>query len=188
MNHKLKRMETERLIIDYGTVDDYIKIHEYDFNDLQNTDGIVRLTKNNPNDIRSWFGNDIELWYEKVESQNHYQMVVFLKDFHEPIADIGFDRNDPNLNSIEVSCWLHPNYWGKGYMKEALIKIMGFIFEKGFDNITAGYVEGNIRSKNLQESLGFESYKINDDFSTNFGRKKEYINIMTKEKYKQLYK
>lgn len=141
-----------------------------------------------PNYNREFYKLYKELWYEKVESQNHYQMVAFLKSTNEPIADIGFDRNDNKLNSVEASCWLHPNYWGKGYMKEAMIKSMEFIFNQGFDNIIAGYIDGNIRSKKLQESLGFEQYRINDEFSTNYGRKRQYINIMSKEKFHELYK
>ncbi len=187
MERKFKRIETDRLIIDYGTIDDYVKIHEYDFNDLQNIDGITQFTKLDPEEVRKWFGNNIDLWYEQIESKNHYNMVVFLKDTNEPIADIGFDRNDPTLNSIEVSVWLHPNYWGNGYIKEAMVEIMNFIFNQGFDNIIAGYVDGNFRSMKLQESLGFIHHKINENFSTNYGLKKEYINVMGKERFNELY-
>ena len=188
MIYETPHLETKRLIIDYGTIEDYVKIHEYDFNDLQNINGVTKLTKNNPNDIRSWFGDDIESWYHKVELQNHYQMVVFLKETNEPIGDIGFDRNNTENNSIEASCWLHPDYWGKGYMEEAMIKVMEFIFDKGFDNIVAGYVEGNNRSKRLQEKLGFLPYGYDDDFQTNYGHVREYKNIMSKGRFKELYK
>ena len=161
MNKKL-HLETERLIIEYGTVEDYVKVHEYNFNDLQNINGVTKLTKNNPDDVRSWFGNDIESWYKNIETQNHYQFIVFLKETHEPIGDIGFDRNDPKNNSIEASCWLHPNYWGKGYMEEAMAEVMKFIFEEGFDNILCGYDTGNEKSKRLQEKLGFIPYKVKE--------------------------
>lgn len=188
MSRKFKRIETDRLVIDYGTVDDYIKVHEYDFNDLQNMKGITKLTKNNPDDVRKWFGDSIDNWYDSIEAIKHYNMIVFLKENKEPIADIGFDRNDETNNSIELSCWLHPNYWGRGYMEEALIPIMNFIYNEGFDNIVSGYVEGNDRSKRMHEKLGFVPYKVNSGFYTNYGQMKEYDNILSKERYNELYK
>ena len=187
MIRDIPKLETERLFLKKGTIEDYVKVHEYDFNYLQNIKGKMQLVKNNPDDVRSWFNNDIDSWYKKIIEQNHYNFIVFLKDTLEPIADIGFDRNNEENNSIEISCWLHPNYWGKGYMKEALIKAMDYIFSVGFDNIIYGYVETNMNSKRLCEKLGFIKLKENDDFSTNEGKVKEYMTIMSKERFKELY-
>lgn len=181
-------IETERLVINHGKVEDYVKVHEFDFNYLQNIKGKNELIKNNPEEVRSWFGKDIEEWYKNIEEKNHYAFIVFLKDTLEPIADIGFDRYNEELNSLEISCWLHPDYWGKGYMKEALIEIMRFIFKQGFDNIVYGYVETNTNSKRLCEKLGFTNYKEDNEFRTNEGKVKEYITIMSKEKFDELYK
>lgn len=183
---KFHRIETDRLIVDYGTVEDYKKIHEYNFNDLQNTFGIMRLTKNNPRDVESWFGENIEDWYSHIESQNHYQVVVFLKESNKPIADIGFDRIVEDINAIEISCWLHPKYWGNGYMTEALISTMNYIYDQGYDNIIAGYFEGNDRSKKLQKRLGFIPFGI-EYSSSNYGKIKSYKNILSKEKFLELY-
>jgi ribosomal-protein-alanine N-acetyltransferase len=182
-------LETERLIIKKGTVEDYVKIHEYDFNSLQNINGIFEYIKLNPDEVRSWFNNNIEDWYKKVESQKHYEMVVYLKETNEPIADIGFDRNNEEINSIEISCWLHPSYWGNGYMKEALECTMDYIFKQGFDNIIYGYVEENRNSKRLCEKLMFLPYKISENtFKTNSGLATKYENIMSKERFYDLYK
>ena len=182
------QIETERLIIKNGELEDYVRVHEFDFNKLQNINGITELVKMDPDEVRGWFGNDIESWYKKVRENNHYNFIVYLKNTKEPIADIGFDRNDEELNSIEISCWLHPNYWGYGYMKEALIGAMDYIFKQGFDNIIYGYVESNNRSKRLCEKLGFLEYKINEEFRTNEGLVKEYTTIMSKERFNELYK
>lgn len=183
----MKNIMTERLIIGKGTIEDYIKVHEYDFNHLQNIKGITEFVKVDPNEVRGWFDNDIDIYYEKIASKNYYNFIVYLKDKKIPIANIGFDRNDPTINSTEISCWLHPNYWGLGYMKEALIGSMNYIFNQGFDNIVGGYVETNNRSKRLFEKLGFIDYKIDKEFSTNFGEVKEYIKIMPKELFYKLY-
>lgn len=47
-----------------------------------------------------------------------------------PIGNIVADREDDNLHSIELSFNLHPNYWGCGYMKEACIIVMDYLFER----------------------------------------------------------
>ena len=182
------KIETDRLIIGEGCIDDYVKIHEYDFNELQNINGRINFIKTNPSEVRNWFNNDINAWYEKIAFDNHYNFVVYLKEENVPIADIGFDRNDPSINGIEISCWLHPNYWGNGYMKEALIGTMDYIFTQGFDNIICGYIDNNIRSKRLCEKLGFLDYKIDEEFDTNYGKTKAYIKRMPKEKFYELYK
>lgn len=182
-----KMFETERLTIGLGTIEDYVKVHEYDFNKLQNIKGITELVRMNPDEVKSWFGNDINAWYKKNSESKHYNFIVYLKETNAPIADIGFDRNDEKNNSIEISCWLHPNYWGNGYMKEVLIPCMDYIYKQGFDNIIFGYVESNTRSKRVCEKLGFLEYGIDNNFATNEGKVKKYITIMSKQRFNELY-
>ena len=183
---KVPVIETERLLIGHGDVEDYVKIHEYDFNALQNIKGVMEYIKMDPQEVRSWFNNDIDSWYKRLEDLKHYNFVVYLKESMEPIADIGYDRNIPEINAIEVSEWVHPRYWGHGYAKEALIATMKYIYDEGFDNIIYGYVEGNEKSRMLNEKIGFEKYK-EDVFRTNYGETNQYITIMSKEKFKDLY-
>jgi hypothetical protein len=38
-------LETERLIIKAGTIEDYVIVHEYDFNYLMNIDGVFEYIK-----------------------------------------------------------------------------------------------------------------------------------------------
>ena len=179
--------ETERLMIGYGSIEDYVKVHEYDYNDLQNTTGVTKLTKLDPDEIRKWFDNDIDEWYKKIREKNHYNFIVYLKETGEPIANISFDRNNKEDNSIEAACWLHPNYWGHGYVVEAMIPVMKYIYDQGFENIVAGYLDGNERSKKMQEKLGFVSYGVDQSYPTNYGCITEYKNILSKERYDELY-
>ena len=51
-------IETERLIIKHGEIEDYVKVHEFDFNYLENIDGIFKYVKRDPDEVRSWFEND----------------------------------------------------------------------------------------------------------------------------------
>lgn len=183
-------IETERLIIKHGQTEDYVKVHEFDFNYLQDVDGNFKYVKRDPDEIRSWFANDssMEEHYNRLEKNKSYDFIIYLKNTLEPIGDIGFDRYNEELNGLEISCYLHPNYWGNSYAKEALIGAMEYIYSLGFDNIIYGYYKGNIKSKRNCEKLGFKPYgQINiKNFLGN--ENIEYRNIMSKEDYYKLYK
>lgn len=183
-------IETERLIINHGQVEDYVKVHEFDFNYLEDICGIFKYVKRDPDEVRSWFANDssIEEHYKRLEKNKSYEFIIYLKDTLEPIGDIGFDRYNEELNSLEISCYIHPKYWGNGYVKEALISAMEYIYSLGFENIIYGYYEENIKSKRNCEKIGFKPYKQLE--VNNFLGKKsiEHRNIMSKEEFYKLYK
>jgi RimJ/RimL family protein N-acetyltransferase len=130
----------------------------------------------------------MEEHYKRLEKDKSYEFIIYLKDTLEPIGDIGFDRYNEELNSLEISCYIHPNYWGNGYVKEALISAMEYIYSLGFDNIIYGYYEGNIKSKRNCEKLGFKPYEHIKVRNFLGNESIEYRNIMSKEKYNVLYK
>lgn len=108
----------------------------------------------------------------------------------EPIGNLTYDRYNEEKKSLEISCNLHPNFWGKGYMTEAIIESMKYIFcNYNIDNIRFGYAEENLKSKALNEKIGFdyvgyhiEHYKrINKDI-------KEIDTIMSKNSFEIKYK
>ena len=184
------KIETERIIISYGQIEDYIKVHEFDFNYLEDIDGEFKYIKKSPKEVRSWFSNDssIEEHYKRLEEKKIYDFIVYLKDKLEPIGNICFNRYNKENNSLEIACYIHPKYWGNGYAKEALISIMDYIYSLGFDNIVYGYEEENYKSKVLSEKIGFKPYK-QLQVDTFLGNKTiGYIKIMSKEDYYNLYK
>ena len=101
----------------------------------------------------------MEEHYKRLEQKKSYEFIIYLKENSEPIGDIGFDRYNEKLNSLEISCYIHPKYWGNGYMKEALIQAMDYIYSLGFENIIYGYYEGNTKSKRNCEKLGFKPFE-----------------------------
>lgn len=183
-------IETERLIIKHGEIEDYVKVHEFDFNYLEDIDGNFKYVKRDSDEVRSWFANDssMEEHYKRLEKDKSYEFIIYLKDTLEPIGDIGFDRYNEELNCLEISCYIHPNYWGNGYVKEALISAMEYIYSLGFDNIIYGYYEGNIKSKRICEKLGFKSYEHIKVRNFLGNESIEYRNIMSKDDYYKLCK
>jgi GrpB-like predicted nucleotidyltransferase (UPF0157 family) len=57
-------------------------------------------------------------------------------------------------NVIELGYILHPDYWNRGYMTEALHTLIGLLFRAGFDAVRAGYFEGNAASSRVMEKCG----------------------------------
>ena len=62
------------------------------------------------------------------------------------------DRDD----ECELGYWLGKPFWGQGIMPEAVKEILRHAFEKiGMTKVWAGYYEGNLKSKRVQEKSGF---------------------------------
>lgn len=62
------------------------------------------------------------------------------------------DRDD----ECELGYWLGKPFWGRGYMPEAAEELIRHGFEElGMKKIWCGYYDGNLKSKRVQEKLGF---------------------------------
>lgn len=68
-------IETERLIINHGQIEDYVIVHEFDFNYLEDIDGNFKFVKREPDEVRSWFACDpsIEDHYRRLEQNKSKQ-------------------------------------------------------------------------------------------------------------------
>ncbi|MEG0994603.1 MAG: GNAT family N-acetyltransferase [Bacilli bacterium] len=175
-------LKTERLILKRGTLEDYQKVYEYDFRKLRNINNEFEMVKQDLEKIKGF-----DTYADEVDGE--FDWIVYLKENEVPIANITADRENKNIKSTELAFNMHPNYWRKGYMSEAIIKVLDFLFEYGFENVTCGYSEGNIKSKNIGEKLGFELNLIIPNAWEKDGVSiTDYKAIMSKEKFNELYK
>lgn len=182
MKYKIPTLKTKRLILKKGSYADYVKVYEYDFSRLRNIDDEFEFVKNNSEKLKGY-----DTYSDKEE--NVLDFIIYLKD-KQPIGNIIYDRYDKKNNSIDVSFNMHPNYWHNGYMYEALLYSMNYVFNNlNIDNIVYSYAEDNYKSKGLNKKIGFiyqndyiEHYiRINKDI-------KEIRTIMNKDKFNSLYK
>lgn len=179
MYYETPILETERLILKRGTFPDYLKVYEYDFTKLRDIAGEFEFVKIAPEKIKG---------FEEIY-ENSYDWIVYLKETNTPISNIVADREREDINSIELAFNTHPNYWKAGYTAEAVKEIMKFLFEERYDNIICGYDEGNEKSKRFGEKLGFVSFEKKENaWSKNGIPITSYSTIMSKERYKELYK
>lgn len=74
----------------------------------------------------------------------------------ELIGYVSFWRLIKEHYRAEIGYALSPDYWGNGFMKEALCESIKFAFEKsGLHSIEANVNPGNLSSIKLLEKLGF---------------------------------
>ncbi len=181
MKYVTPDLESERLILKKGIFDDYRKVYEFDFTKLRDINGEFKFVKLEDKDILGFDTYSSE--YDCV-----YDWIIYLKN-GMPIGNIVADREDDNLHSIELSFNLHPNYWGCGYMKEACIIVMDYLFERGYSYVICGYSEGNIKSQKLNNKIGFEVYKVEKDSWEKDGQLiTDYKTIISKDRFYELYK
>jgi len=88
------------------------------------------------------------------------------------IGDFAYWKIDKKNSRAEIGYVLKPEFWGKGFMKEAMIKIINF----GFDDLKLHSIEANINPENensrgILTKLGFkkeayfrENYYFNGEY------------------------
>lgn len=178
MMYETPQLETERLILKRGTLEDLQKVYEYDFRKLRDIAGEFVFEKQDPRKIEGF----------EIPEPETYDWVLYLKETMEPIGNVTADREQKEIKSIELAFNTHPNYWRKGYTSEAIIEIMRFLFNQGYENIICGYDEGNIKSKAIREKLGFVPYEIKENAWIKNGTPiTSYITILSKERFNELY-
>ena len=115
---------------------------------------------------------DAELFIHKLQegvetNENILWVICLSEDPDKMIGNIGFWRFQLPHYRAEVGYMLHPDFWNKGIMKEALEAVIVY----GFDTIKLHSIEAritpeNIASAKLLEKTGFirEAYFKEDYF------------------------
>lgn len=188
--HETVEIETERLLLKKGIIEDYISVFEYDMRKLRDIDGEFKFEKQDPNKIRDWFKDGMEEYYKKCSSvTNTFDWIIYLKSNMIPIGNITADRERKEINATELAYNLHPNYWGNGYMPEAISAVLDYLFSLGYDNVISGWDEGNEKSKRVSNKMGFELFNVIEDYWRKNGVAiATYESVMKKEKWLDMRK
>ncbi|MBR3228179.1 MAG: GNAT family N-acetyltransferase, partial [Erysipelotrichaceae bacterium] len=91
-----------------------------------------------------------------------------------------------NERQAELGYWLGVPFWGKGIMSEAVREMLRHAFEDlDLEKVWAGYYEGNIRSKKVQERCGFRYMWTTEDLDVPLMHEKRtgHANCLTKEEW-----
>ncbi len=89
---------------------------------------------------------------------------------------------DHHLRGREFGFELHPDYWGRGLMPEAVRAVTDLCFEElGYDFVSAGYFQGNDRSARVIEKCGF-AYLFEEDMKLS---EEKTVHVLTYIRYKE---
>lgn len=105
MMYETPELETERLILKRGTLEDLQKVYEYNFSKLRDIAGEFIFEKQDPKKLEGW----------EIPEPETYDWVIYLKDTMEPIGNVTADREQKDIKAIELVFNTHSNYWRKGY-------------------------------------------------------------------------
>ena len=97
----------------------------------------------------------------KMFIKNNDSYAIVLKSENKVIGSIGLHHRKPDetLNDLkqrEIGYVLNPNYWGKGFIPEAVNFLLNYGFnELNLDLIWCGHFDFNNNSKRVNEKCGF---------------------------------
>jgi ribosomal-protein-alanine N-acetyltransferase len=111
------------------------------------------------------------------------------KSSQKLIGDFAFWKIDAKNSRAEIGYTLKPEFWGKGFMKEAMIEILNF----GFDHLKLHSIEANINPENnnsrgILKKLGFQKeayFRENYFFNGDYLDSEIYSLLKTDFKYKK---
>lgn len=148
----MKRLETERLILRKWTLDDASDLYEYGRSDLVGPSAGWKQHKtiDESKDIIRMFIKDGDT------------LAIVLKSSGKVIGGIGLhdrkpDDNCRELKQLEVGYVLNPDYWGNGFVPEAVERLKLYAFEElELDILWCGHFDFNMNSKRVNEKCGFK--------------------------------
>lgn len=182
--YETKELETERLVLQRGELNDYLAVYEYEFDDQKRFGGEFIYQKRNPSLIKNWYEYECELLAKGDERSRAFDWIVYSKETMEPMGNIFAEDEDKRVNSIRLDFNLHPKYWGNGYMPEALNGAVNHLFETGYDYVNINYFGKNTNAARVANKLGFQIYDIIDIARYDHCDPiLQYETVMTREKW-----
>ena len=105
-------------------------------------------------DIQS--ADEIIDFYNQPEPRGHHRWVIIRKDDSVKLGTCGFHCWDRQADCCDIGYDLFPDFWGKGYMSEAMQAILDFAKSNmGIKKINACIYIENDKSIKLVEKYGF---------------------------------
>lgn len=91
-------------------------------------------------------------------------------------------------DECELGYWLGKPFWGRGIMPEAGREVLRHAFEDlGMTKVWCAYYDGNLKSKRVQEKLGFRYQWTSEgvDVPLTHEKRTGHVNALTKEEWQE---
>lgn len=110
----------------------------------------------------------LKSYIEEQYKNEIYFWAIHLKDSNKHIGNIKIDPINKETNAGEYGILIgDKTSWGKGYAKEASIRILKYCFEDlKLATITLGVIENNVNAVSLYKNIGFEINEIKNKVGT----------------------
>ena len=138
MSFTIPKLRSERLILRPFKPDDLDNVYQ----GLSNPDiikyyGISFDSKESAKEQMDWFANH-------QENETGIWWAICLKDSGKFIGAGGLNDIKKKHRKAEFGFWLLPQYWGNGFMGDAIPKILDY----GFEELNLHRIEGLVESQN----------------------------------------
>ncbi len=168
-------LETDRLILRdlcEGDFDAYFKLKTDDKTMYYLQD--IKL--NSIDDARAEF-KDVLADMEK-ENRKFYFLHMELKNTHEQVGSIGYTVIDdtPVGKIVHLGYFTYPQFWGNGYVTEALHKVLEYAFsQNNVYRVTTGCLAENRGSEKVMQKNGLIKEAEHIDYEWHDGKMKTRV-------------
>jgi ribosomal-protein-alanine N-acetyltransferase len=166
--HPFPVIQTDRLILRDTTMDDAPKLFE-----LRKDVDVLRYINRPPHRTLDDTRELIQKIMDGIKSNDAIAWAVTLKNEPGLIGTISYHRIEKEHHRAEIGYMLHPLYWRKGIINEAMVAILDYGFRAmKLHSIEANVNPDNVASSNLLKKHGFvkeahfkENYFSDGNFS-----------------------
>jgi ribosomal-protein-alanine N-acetyltransferase len=160
MNYKINddvfiafpKLETKRLFLM-----EFVKSDSEELFKMRSDDRVLKFLDRDPHKSVTESELMIEGMIKTYNSKEGINWIIRNKGTINVIGYIGYWRMRKEDLRAEIGYAMKPEYWGNGYMQEALTKVVEFGFnEFCLHSIEANVSPGNVGSIKLLEKLGFK--------------------------------
>jgi [ribosomal protein S5]-alanine N-acetyltransferase len=148
------KLETKRLILRPAKKKDWKDILE-GAKDLEVSKMLGTVPHPYKKKDAEWFVNDNQKKWRKKEKTD-YTFFIELKSGKKVIGATGIHKIDKVHKTCITGSWINKKYWRNGYILEAKVAILDFIFNNlKLRKVTSEAFSGNLASQKMSEKLGF---------------------------------
>ena len=185
MEHKgTVRLETARLLLRRFTMEDLEPFYRHCLRDYE----VWRWTNypqvENLTEMQAKAGLFTENWFAAYDRPDRYSWAIAEKPEGPAIGRVFGMHPDGRAQDVELAYELCREFWGRGYMTEAVKAVLGFFFEEaGFYRVHCYHADGNPASARVMEKCGMRQERIMKEACLCNGGRYDQINyaILRKE-------
>ncbi|MDD3106240.1 MAG: GNAT family N-acetyltransferase [Bacilli bacterium] len=157
-------LETERLLLRPWTTEDLNDFYEY-----AKVEGVGQMAGWSPHKSIEESAKILSMFIDEKKT-----FAIVLKENNKAIGSVGIEEVRESgmlassLKGREIGYVLSKDYWGRGFMPEAVKRVIDYCFtDLNCDFLLCGYFQWNHQSQRVCEKVGFQFYK-EIEFQTRF--------------------